>query len=951
MKTNQSATLPLHQTNWPTGLKLASGFALCAALFLAQSSLGYDQATTGNYASGSNLIEKNATPAPNDLAGFTNAVKAAYNTNFGGVFDFPTAVTTGSTLFRGTYGASQAKRLQFTTRSMQNVTSSGGTVTPISGANATTSSADTTGYSLAIGPATDAATGVALPEAVVGLAFTALSRLHATYPIDLQAIVSFSDGTSQAATAALASSKGGDDTFFCFAAPSGLFITNLALASFSPGTTAPVSTRITLDDVAFIMGWTVPPPQVLNLSPYNYQVVKAADGVQFDAFAYQEPIDTAGIKLVLNSADVSAQLNITGNSTNRHVTYSGLLPNQTYDLQISVSNAVGVTVSTSRFYTHENPFVLYDSGGFSDSALYPLGTLQLITNNNCYWLPPADAAEIIDTGEPGYGTALREMQMGNAQTAYLEFPPVSSGMLRFSFDARVSNPYTRTLDLGLNVSGSGTQASFISWGTVTNQFGTNSGELAYYDGSAWVPLRSIDTGWHHYEMTNYLTGPCAGTFDMVVDGTLVGHLLPFRTAFPLHSAMGRLRLGASNGGIAEYGIVDNLVVQAGPEVAGVFPRPQVLNVAPANYVIVKSTDPVQFDAFSYLPIPTSGISLLVNSNDVSAQLSFTGNSTNRHVTFAGLPSNQTCDVQITVSNQLGTATASSHFYNADSFLTLFDAGGFSDPNLYPIGLLQSASSNGWAWTAPSSAAQIVDSGTPEHGTVLRQTQVSGVEQSTYLVFPPISLSVVRAAFDARVSTPYARTIDIRFTSVAGGNYAAVVAWGVVTNQYGTNAGQFAYNAPDGSWVPLLTMDTGWHHYELVNYSGGTKAAKFDVSVDGKVVGRSLSPVSVQTTVGRFRISAIRGALDEYGEVDNLVITAGPAITQPQTVRLTDVARPGGAFTFRFLSQFGALYDTQTRPALLGGDWSNFTAVLGDGTVKTVVDTNMVSSKFYRLRAE
>ncbi len=952
METHRSQAKSLLQTVIPANVQVVQALAFLASVLVAQNSFGYDQGTIGTCVTAT--VEKSATAAPNNLASFSGAVTAAFSTNFGGVFNLPTSVANNTVIYRGTYGTSQAKRLSLIpSNPMQNVTSSG-SYTPVSSPNGTTPVPVLTGYSIALGPVDDPATSVLLPEAVVRLGFTVLSRTDAaTFPADVKATVSFSDGTTESVTSRVGGTKGTDDTFYGFSAPSGLSITNLALASFSPDTTTPVSTKIAIDDIAFVTGWTIPPPQVLNVSPFNYSIAKAAGGVQFDALSYGVPIQPAGIKLVLNSTDVSSQLVITGSSTNFHVTFPGLLPNQTYDMQISVSNEVGVATASYRFYTSESAFVQFNSGGFSDNATYPAGLLQAMTNNGWSWLPSTDAAEIIDTGEPAHGATLRQMQMGNSQITYLEFPATASGYIRFGFDAKVSNPFVRTIDMGLSLAGSGTQASHIGWGVVTDAFGANTGEFAYYNGSAWIPLRNMDTEWHHYEMTNYISGPCAGTFDMVVDGTVVGHLIPFRNNLALRTAFGRLRLATGSGGIGEFGVVDNLIVEAGPDLAGVLPRPTILNMNPANYGVIRTTAGFQFDAFSYLPIPTDGISLVLNSNNVSSQLTITGDSTNRHVSFTGLMPNQPYEALITVTNELGGVAASSQFYSVDPAFGLFDSDGFSAPDLYPIGPLLPVGTNGWAWHPPVDAAQIADSGVAEHGPALRLTQM-GTDQTAILTFSPVVGGVLRFSFDARLSNPFVRTLDFGLDTASTSQQASFISWGTVTNQFGTNSGQLAY-LENGIWVGLLDMDTAWHHYELVHYCAGPKFAKYDLIVDGNVVGRSLPwrhAITTQTAMGRLRIGAIRGGVGEYGELDNILITVEPALTLPQAVTLLTPAHNGSNFSFSFQSLDGFKYVIEYKTNLLAGDWTPLENISGDGTVWKVTHASPPSGPlFYRVKSQ
>ena len=543
-----------------------------AVLFMVSTSacFGYDQVATNVYAPAANGIEKSATAAPNDLATFTNAMRSAFLTNCGGVFDLPATIPANTTIYRATYGT---KRLQVTSSAIMQDVGTSGSFTPVSGSHATTSAGDITGYNLAFSPSTDTNTGQVLPEAAVRVALTILSRTHATYPCDVRATVFFNDGSTQTAISVIGNLKASDDTFYSFAAPSGLYITNLFLESFATGTTTPVATRICFDDLGFITGPTVPPPQIAYLSPFNYAIARAQDGIAFQVLSY---VDTAisGISLVLNSNDVSSQLVITGPPTNRAVSLSGLGANQTYTMQITASNAAGVATLVSTFYTGTGMFTLFDSGGFSDTALYPVGSsLQASTNAGCVWVPPADAAQIVDSGDPQHGPVLQEMQMGNDQSTYLQVPPIASGVVRMSFDALVSTPFSRTLDFGLNTASGGLQSSFVAWGVVTNEFGTNSGQFAYFNGSSWIGVVGMDTGWHHYENTNPSAVPPQTRLMWWWTGSewRTGNV-PGRTA-----AADSLGGGATGGHASialDYAQVDNLLVQAGPEISGVAPPPR-----------------------------------------------------------------------------------------------------------------------------------------------------------------------------------------------------------------------------------------------------------------------------------------------------------------------------------------------------------------------------------------
>lgn len=581
------------------------------ALFLVASLFAGLSATTGfaqyNQTNvntlllgGSNPVEKSATIAPNDLAAFSVAVSNAFNLDIGGVFNLPTTVAGNTTNFSGTYGVSLTRRLQIRSSvNMQNVTGTG-SFTPVSGVNATTSSADNTGYNLRLGPVTTIATGLDVAESVTQVGFVILSRTAAGYPLDVRATAFFSDGSTQAVTATLLSPKSADDTFYGFTAPTNTSITNIFLQSFATGTVTAVSSRICFDDFGFITSSSgaLPLPQVLNVSPFNFAIVSASVGVQFQAFSLTN-IDPSGIKLVLNNTNVSDQLTITGASTNHSVSFTNLLPNQTYTVEITVSNAAGVVTQTNSFYTHETWFTLFGPQSFSDPSLYPIGPLGFVVDGGSLWIPATNAgpAEITDSGEVDHGKILRRQQVGTDATDFLIFPGVANGIIRIGLDARVSDVTGRTLDLCLQMA-SGLMTSFLAYGTNANNF-------SYFDSGTglWTALTNADTAWHHLEITNYLTGANAGKFDLSYDGVLIGNKLNWRHAIPAQTSINRIRVGAIRSSIiGAFGDVDNLVVAAAPAPAVGLPM-TILNPARAG------------DSFSFSFLSQTGFSHVIQFRD------------------------------------------------------------------------------------------------------------------------------------------------------------------------------------------------------------------------------------------------------------------------------------------------------------------------------------------------
>ncbi len=299
-----------------------------------------------------------------------------------------------------------------------------------------------------------------------------------------------------------------------------------------------------------------PTPTITNLVPAQYAVVRPAESLQFEVTSVL-PISASDISATLNGSNISSGLTVTGSANHLFASYGPLVPGR-HTVDITAANGAGPTSVTRDFYVTANPLTIFDSGGFADDVLYPVGYLTTVTNDGSRWVPALDpnSAEIVDLADGLYGKVLRRQQLGGDYYEYLLFPPVSSGVVEIELDARVSSMDGRTIDLSLNgvsANGGGTQGPFIMWGT---------NALNYYNRSAWVPQTSLDADWHHIKLICYVSGASVGTFDLEVDGAPVSQGLVWRNVV---SPVGTLRIAAIRGSVIQYGDVDNLVLRVRPE--------------------------------------------------------------------------------------------------------------------------------------------------------------------------------------------------------------------------------------------------------------------------------------------------------------------------------------------------------------------------------------------------
>lgn len=941
-----------------------------ATVIHTRAQIIYTQALTGAFAPGSNGIEKSATAPPNDAASFAPAVAAAYATNSGGVFDLPTSVSSGTTVFRGTFGPENSRVLLLTSSvAMQNVTDSG-TFTPVSGGNATTPNADRTGYQLRVGPVLDAATDLPIPFVVRQIGFVILARTHATYPCDVQATVFFSDGTSQSVLATVGNPKRSDDTFFGFTAPEACGITNLVLESFVSGTTVPVSTRICWDDFGFVVGPSElpPPPTIYNVYPANFAMHAASNGVRFQVQS-TVAVPPANIGLVLNGTDVSPELVITGDPTNRSVEFSGLLPDVEYTMTITATNTGGGSALTQTFYTFTRPVVFYDSEGFTDETLYPLGPLQAVTHGRATWQPNAsEPAEIVDAGPP-QGKVLQRLNTGRDRFDALDFPPVSSGTLTVEFDARVSSPATATLYVSLQpYFGGTTMASYLSWGDYP-------AKLAYYDNVAWRPLADLSLDWQHYSIVHYLSGPAAGRYDVLINGVMVGLRIPWRNV-SVGTALGRLRLQSFGiWPVLEWGQLDNLVITAGPETADAFVEPTVSVISPTAGSITRTHVPIRFTVVSGVPISATNVTLVLDGAVVSPVVS--ESPTGLSVQYDQPLAEGNHEAILYATNAIGVGTASVRFITTEESWLVEPSDGWSGP---------------WQWSAGQPELR-TDDPLDGNGLYLRLDTTNSAFRNLMRVYtsrtdldlsqpyyirwkfrlPEADFAANFIGFDDRVHF-FAHDQPRLGGSTEGNNSWAISATGAEqTPGSGVSAGQrfYIYDNVDGTGTYNLTnlVDSGiplypYHIYRfevLVQPETGT----YTVRITDETSGTSFTSPAPH----RFRSANVTPTSHTYLHFGGRARAAG--IVRPidlDSVQVVPAALPpvhllspryaGRTFSFDFVSQSGATpqsgatHVVEYCETLPTPTWQTLLTLQGDGARQTVVDTNASAARrFYRVRTQ
>jgi hypothetical protein len=509
----------------------------------------------------------------------------------------------------------------------------------------------------------------------------------------------------------------------------------------------------------------------------------------------------------------------------------------------------------------------------------------------------------------------------------------------------------RTIDVALQPpTGGTTMASFIAWGEVP-------GKLAYYDNAIWIPFADIESGWHHVKIINYLSGPAAGTYDVLINDVAVGQKLPYRNA-PVGAPLSQFRIQTQNtASIFDFGEIDNLVITAGPvDTSAVLP-PSIINNTGTNGAIVSTSAGLHFEVVSDDPISAANVTL--NLNGVSVPLSVTGASNHLFVSYSGL-TNGNYAAEIQATSDAGATVENSLFIATDESWLIHPGDGWAAP---------------WMWTSGQPELRTTDpiGTTPPYlrldttggaRNFMRQYQSGAVDitKAHYIrwKFRLIDADFANgfSVFNDRVHF-FAHPVSRITAGTTTGNSWAILAAGsdnngafagktfwVFDNVDGSGANTLANNVdshvpllPDHvySFEVLVMPESKSYEVAIVDETGG---ASFESSAPHRF--RDLTDAT--HTFLHFGGQAATGTTSRAFDIDSVSVTQaaiGATLLNPQMA--------GGTFTFSFASQASSTYVVQFRDSLTTGDWQLLQTIPGDGTLKVATDNNpSTGTRFYRV---
>lgn len=649
-------------------------------------------------------------------------------------------------------------------------------------------------------------------------------------------------------------------------------------------------------------------PVILGIYPNGTNLLQPSSNLTFTVSSPAGvAINTNSIKVLLTVTNIQSAfttnitstngLVITGPATNRNVSCP-LLFNSIYTAVISATDANGNPAnSTVNFDTYNPSFTWeaedydHDGGVYIDTpqtnAYAPFGGVQGIDTFAGSLAPPATLVY----RPSGLNT---EVVGDKLRLAYL-----GTGFADYDVgwnEAGNWGNYTRTLPGGdYNIfmrgangsqgAGSATMARVTSGVGTTNQTTVNMGTFSVpitaagtWQTYVWVPLR--DTSGNLVK----LTGGSLTTLRVTSGG---GFNANFYALFPANTNL-----------------------------------PVLANIKPTGTTMFQSTNTLSFNATSTVGIATNSIQVTVNGVDVSTNLTITGSSTNRAISYPHLQPNSTYTVAIKMTDVNGNVATTSETFDTFSAANYtweaedFDYGGGQ--------FIDNPQTNGYAGLSVVTNVDTLDinigggthflyrpngSETEVNGDLIR-SQWNGTNDYSVGFFSDGEWLNFTRHYPAGTYNVYGRM------AAGGGDTTVLLAqvsggWGT-TNQTTSQLGAFSI------------VSSGWESYSFVplrDNNGNLVSVTFNGSTNTLQVGRPPPAAALPDVNVNFLMLApvfqITGAYNS----PNMVIS--------------------------FPTQAGFKYQVQYKTNLADATWTTLgSAVSGDGTVKSVNDLVSSSQRFY-----
>ncbi|HSU55913.1 MAG TPA: hypothetical protein VLT36_17790, partial [Candidatus Dormibacteraeota bacterium] len=686
-------------------------------------------------------------------------------------------------------------------------------------------------------------------------------------------------------------------------------------------------------------------PVISAVFPNGSVLFQSTNKLVFTVSSPTTTINQNSVQLSLNGSNVSAGLVFTGSSSSWNVSYTGLLPSQTYATAITVTDGNGNSASSSFNIDTYNPVLQIEGEDYDfDPGQSPIsnGTgLRYIDNPapttsaaaNSYYnqIGTQDVDQHTDGTRNGVTPSTYRPNDFTATTPVTDSVRqqfIDSGAPDYNVGFLGNNfwqDYTRTFPAGtynvyarLARGDAGTVT--VNWDQITGGWGTTAqftkrvGTFSLPGGGGWSAYKYsplIDRFGNYANLTVSGTNSFRATESLPVNVNFY-MLVPARTDLP--------RIDA---------------------------------VYPDGATLQQRTNKLSFVASSpAYGIATTNIHLTLNGTDVSPGLVITGSSTSWSVSYPLLQPNTSYTAAISVTDlHLQTASTTVTFDTFDPNAFTWEAEDFDfNPGNSPVpsGTGQRFIDN----PVPTAA------GSPANNSYAQQAGDLGLDYSgafgnahpgTY-VWRPLDYVVSELGTDApRLRylnaqlanlDPTISDYDVAFwpsgyfinwtrtypaghyyvySRMAGGNGAFNLALASVTSGWGTSEQTSQYlgtfrasgtSFTTWQWVPLIDTNTS---QRVALTLGGTNT--FQMTADG----------------------------NENVNFFALVPVANP-------VTLSASLSPGN-IVLSFPTETGLTYSVYYKNNLTDANWTFLTSVSGTGSVRTVIDPRAGDKKFYRLQIQ
>lgn len=664
-----------------------------------------------------------------------------------------------------------------------------------------------------------------------------------------------------------------------------------------------------LDDAVLNQTSGSVPPVINSLFPQNMIFVNPSDGISFNVSSPSGfTINNSGIHLVLNGTDVSGSLAISGSSSNKNVTYSGLQSNLTYTVSITVTDAFNLTVSASTYF--ETTWVgiqpvtyLWEAEDWDFNSGMYLDNPDLCSasgDTNCYFgtVGVEGVDEHYTTGNSGpfrpgdpMGTApsgdYSRKNFFEAGVTDYKIDPFNYGeWVNYTRDwPNSTNWVVARLATDIGLSGTLTLSQVTS--TATNDLGTftiNGGH-----------------GWTTYD-TVYLKDTNGNNANVVLNGKTT------------------LRLTSYPGG--------NLLPGCFMLVAAQLDLPVLSGMYPTGTHPFEPTNALSFTVTSSgATFPANSIKLNMDGDDASASLVITGSGSTEYGVYP-LQTNALHTAIITVTNSLG------HGIRVTNQFDTFSQGNYMvEAEDFDYGGGQYVSAADWypdAYLGLGATTNIDFQHSPVAGEQWGNYRSDGIPES----------SVQNYAVEARQKFVDAGGIDFQldwfgigdwanYTGIypTGSFYVYVRSAGLLGISYSMYLDRVVSGAGTTSQVTSRlgywgALGSGQQTYAWVPLTDAGLVAPVIVTLGGTNILR------ISTTTGNC-----------YPNYFMLVPASGITLS---------AAKSGSNVSIAFPTQAGATYRVFYRANLTTGNWILLTTVPGDGTVKSVSDPLTGSQEFYKV---